>query len=782
MKLKSTAIVTAITMILNLSSCQKEKDPVISIIPQPLSVTQTTGVFRLTSGLKIVVQDRVALADQTAFLKSRLKAATGFNPEIVKKSSGKVISLQVESGLEGTLGKEGYALTVSKKDVKILAAFPAGLFYGIQTLFQLLPPEIYADKVTEGVRWNLPMVKITDKPRFVWRGFLLDVSRHFFPPSYIYHVLDYMAMHKLNRFQMHLTDDQGWRIEIKKYPRLTEVGAWRVNREDKNWGSREVQKPGEKATDGGFYTQEDIRKFVAYAAQRNIVIIPEIEMPAHTTAALAAYPEYSCTGKPLTVLPGGIWPCNNIYCAGKEVTFTFLQDVLTEVIALFPSEYIHIGGDEADKSQWTACPACQKRMKAQGLRNEKELQSYFIQRIEKFLNSQGRKLIGWDEILEGGLAPNAAVMSWRGTEGGIAAAKAGHPVVMTPTSHCYFDYYQGNPESEPPGIGGFLPLEKVYSFDPVPQGLTSEEAKMVLGAQANLWTEYVSDSSHADYMTFPRLSALAEICWTSPGHKNFDDFSVRLTEQLKRFDVLGIKYSKSFSSVDIVTGYDQEKNQVEVLLKSGFPGTEIHYSLDGSDPRQSTLIYTGPVVIKETTVIKALAFQNGKPLSAVNERKIRVHLATGKPVTYTNPYSDKYTGGGKFALVNGIRGANNLSDGSWQGFEGNDLIADIDLGSVQTIKKLTVGALQATGSWIFLPTRVDFSLARDPGSFTPAGTVNNTIDPKDANRQIHDFSVDVQSQQARYIRVTAKNIGKCPDWHAGKGNPAWLFVDEIIVE
>ncbi|TSA38502.1 MAG: beta-N-acetylhexosaminidase [Porphyromonadaceae bacterium] len=542
---KSAAFVTAIAMMFNLLSCQKEKDPVISIIPQPLNVTQTTGIFKLTPNVKIVVKDEPGPSDQAAFLKSRIQSATGFDPQIVKKSSGKRISLQIESGLEGTLGTEGYSLSVSKREVKILAATPAGVFYGIQTLLQLLPPDIFANKVIEGIKWNIPLVQITDKPRFVWRGFLLDVSRHFFPASYMYDVLDYMAMHKLNRFQMHLTDDQGWRVEIKKYPKLTEVGAWRVNREDQHWNSREVQKPGEKATYGGFYTQDDIRKFVAYAAQRNIVIIPEIEMPAHTTAALASYPEYSCTGSPLTVLPGGIWPCNNIYCAGKEETFTFLQDVLTEVIALFPSKYIHIGGDEADKSQWTKCPLCQKRIKAEGLKNEKELQSYFIRRIEKFLNSQGRQLIGWDEILEGGLAPNAAVMSWRGTQGGIDAAKAGHPVVMTPTSHCYFDYYQGNPDSEPLAIGGYLPLEKVYSFDPVPQGLSADEAKMILGAQANLWTEYVADTSHANYMTFPRLTALSEVCWTSPGQKNYDDFSLRLTRQLQRFDAMEIKYSKA---------------------------------------------------------------------------------------------------------------------------------------------------------------------------------------------------------------------------------------------
>lgn len=782
MNLKNAILVTNLLMIISLISCQKVADPVISIIPQPLSIVQKSGVFRLSSSVKIVVNDETTLSGQTQFLANRIHKATGFNLKTVKESSGKSIRLQVETGLNGTLGTEGYSLSVSKGEVKILAASPAGVFYGIQTLLQLFPPEIYSDKVADGIKWNLPLVQITDKPRFPWRGFLLDVSRHFFPASYIYDVLDYMAVHKLNRFQMHLTDDQGWRIEIKKYPELTDVGAWRVNREDRHWNSRELQKPGESATYGGFYTQDDIRKFVAYAAQRNIVIIPEIEMPAHATAALAAYPGNSCTGSPLTVLPGGIWPCNNIFCAGKEETFSFLQDVLTEVIALFPSEYIHIGGDEADKSQWTICPACQKRIKAEGLKDEKELQSYFIRRIEKFLNSQGRQLIGWDEILEGGLAPNAAVMSWRGTEGGIAAAKAGHPVVMTPTSHCYFDYYQGNPELEPLAIGGYLPLEKVYSFDPVPPGLSAAEAKMVLGAQANLWTEYVADSSHANYMAYPRLTALSELCWTSPGQKNFDNFSVRLIQQLKRFDSMGLNYSRSFSAVNIITGFNADKGLIEVTLKSGFSGTEIHYSIDGTDPQQSTLIYTGPLLLNETAVIKAVAFLNGKPISAVTERKVVVHLATGKTVSYNNPFSGKYTGGGNFALVDGIRGSINLSDGSWQGFEGCNLIATIDLGSVQNIRKISLGALQSGGSWIFFPTQTGFRLGVDPGKFDDVGEVMNKIDPRDANRQIQNFSVEIPPTPARYIQVIAKSMGTCPSWHAGKGNDSWMFFDEIIVE
>jgi hexosaminidase len=782
MNIKSSTLIASLIMITCLFGCQTNHDPIISIIPQPLQVQQSPGFHNISPKTKILISDEQNLSGQASFLKNRILAATGYDLEIVKESKSKCIRMEVESGLNGTLGSEGYSLTVTKKGIKILASTPAGVFNGIQTLLQLFPVEIYSDKPNKEIKWNLPIVHITDKPRFAWRGFMLDVSRHFFPASYIYEVLDYMAIHKLNRFQMHLTDDQGWRLEIKKYPKLTEVGAWRVDREDRHWNSREVQQSGEKATYGGFYTQEEIRKFVEYAAQRNIVIIPEIEMPAHSTAALAAYPEFTCTGKPLTVLPGGIWPCSNIFCAGKEETFAFIEDVLMEVLALFPSEYIHIGGDEADKSEWIKCPTCQKRIKVEGLKDEKELQSYFIRRIEKFLNSQGRQLIGWDEILEGGLAPNAAVMSWRGTQGGIDAARAGHPVVMTPTSHCYFDYYQGNPELEPLAIGGYLPLEKVYSFDPIPQGLSADESRMILGAQANLWTEYIADSTHADYMTFPRLTALAELCWTSPGQKNFDDFSKRLSHQLSRYEVLGINYSKSYSAVDITTGFNPDSKLVEVSLKSGFPGIEIRYTLDGSDPIQSQQIYNGPFETKESTIIKSVAFLDGKPLSTVSEKRVMIHLATGRPVTYEKQWSSSYPGGGEFSLVNGIRGTINLSDGNWQGFEGVDLVVEIDLGSTQSVKKLTVGTLQAIGSWVFFPSQAELSIATEPGNFTEVGSVQSSVDPKESTRKIQDFIIEISPVQARFLRVKVKNIEKCPDWHAGNGNPAWLFVDEIIVE
>jgi hexosaminidase len=779
---KLLCAVSLLSSILMVTGCDDNKTSAPVIIPQPENISISAGAVTITSAFSITVSAALELSSQAAFLSERLKTAAGLELKILTGKSEKAINLMLDPGLKEALGIEGYKLDAAGSEVTITGTSHAGVFNGIQTLFQLLPTEIYSDKPVEGIRWSLPSVSITDKPRFEWRGYMLDVSRHFFPAAHIYRVIDQMAMHKLNVLQLHLTDDQGWRIEIKKYPKLTDVGAWRVNREDKHWNSREAQKPGEKADYGGFYTQEDIRSFVKYAAERNITIVPEIEMPAHSTAALAAYPEFSCTGEPLYVLPGGIWPCNNIFCAGKEETFTFLQDVLSEIIELFPSKYIHIGGDEADKSQWEKCPLCQKRMKAEGLKDEKELQSYLIERVEVFLNSKGRDLIGWDEILEGGLAPNAAVMSWRGTEGGIEAAKSGHKVVMTPTSHCYFDYYQGAPEMEPLAIGGYLPLEKVYSFEPVPEELTPEEAKMVIGAQANLWTEYVATQEHADYMTYPRLAAISEVCWTRPELKNFGDFSVRLKTQLSRYGKAGINYSKSFSSVSISTAYNKEKNEITCELTTGFPGSEVRYTTDGSEPVTSSPLYQGPFKLKETCTIKAVAVVSGEVFSKVSEKKVLLHLATGRPISYTFGYSKKYAGEGDATVVNGIRGTTNFSDGSWLGFDGTDMICTIDLGSEVTIQRIATGALQAPGSWIFFPTGIDYWYSLDGKGYDGLGTVANSEGTDSPERQLQDFSLTFNPVKARYIQVIAKNLGMCPPGHAGAGNRCWMFLDEIVVE
>jgi hexosaminidase len=509
--LMKTTYIFLLFLLISLSFSQNN----IAIIPKPQNTLAGKGSFYITT--KTYIQ-----ADENSFeanyLKEALQIQTGLNLKITSKNNSKNIHLVLLEPKIANFNKELYEIVVSDSEIVISALTNQGLFYGIQTLLQMVPFE----KKNEIA---IPWIKISDAPKYAWRGMHLDVCRHYFPITFIKKYIDYLAHYKMNTFHWHLTEDQGWRIEIKKYPKLTEVGAWRN-------GSMIGRYDDQKIDDikyGGFYTQEEIKEVVAYASKRHITIVPEIEMPGHSLAALAAYPELSCTGGPFEV--GKKWGVfDDVYCP-KEETFTFLENVLSEVLALFPSEYIHIGGDECPKTRWKSCAHCQKIIKEKGLKDEHELQSYFIQRIEKFVNNKGRKIIGWDEILEGGLAPNAAVMSWRGTEGGIAAAKQKHYVVMTPGSHCYFDHYQGKPENEPLAIGGFTSLEKVYNFNPMPKELILEEQKYILGAQANVWTEYILTPEQVEYMIMPRMSALAEVLWGTANPENFIDFKTRLQAQ-----------------------------------------------------------------------------------------------------------------------------------------------------------------------------------------------------------------------------------------------------------
>lgn len=517
---------------------------VISIIPAPVRMEMRGGVvspeapdsdsiFQLTPETKIVANEKTKeLANQ---LQKMLSPATGYPLKILDNAPDNAIYLKLDPSLKN-LGSEGYKLSTDGASARITAADKPGLFYGMQTLRQLLPAAIFKSEPVQGVQWLVPSVTIEDAPRFQWRGMHLDACRHFMPKEFVKKYIDLLAIHKMNQFHWHLTDDQGWRVESKKYPKLTEVGAWR---KETVIGKNSGKYDG--TPHGGFYTQDDIREIVAYAKQRFITVVPEIEMPGHSMAALAAYPELSCTGGPFEVRTK--WGVEGeVYCAGNDKVIQFQKDVLTEVLALFPSEYIHIGGDECPKGRWKTCPKCQARIKAEGLHDEHELQSWFIKQIDSFLVEKGRRLVGWDEILEGGLAPGATVMSWRGQKGGIAAAQAGHDVVMAPNSHTYFDHYQGNKKTEPLAIGGFLPLEKVYSYDPIPAVLTAEQAKHILGVQAQLWSEYIPTVSHAEYMAYPRGSALAEAAWSPVANKDFEAFYARLETHLKRLEHLSVNY------------------------------------------------------------------------------------------------------------------------------------------------------------------------------------------------------------------------------------------------
>lgn len=508
----------------------------VKIVPEPAKVVNADGVFVLNEKTPILVnEDNPELKQIAGFLTDHLSDFYGLKAsvDVADSPQKRAIFIGIDKSLN--LGKEAYNLSVTPKQIVLKASAPNGLFYGVQTLIQLLPPS--RQQLSEAV---FPAVEIEDAPRFSWRGMHLDVGRHFMPVDFVKKYIDYIAMNKMNVFHWHLTEDQGWRIEIKKYPKLTEIGS---KRKETLIGHAHESNEYDGTPYGGFYTQDEIKDVVAYAKARYVTVVPEIELPGHALAALASYPELGCTGGPYEVATTwGVF--DDVYCAGKENTFKFLEDVISEVMPLFPGEYFHIGGDECPKTQWKKCPYCQARMKKEGLKNEHELQSYFVQRIEKFLNEHGKKMIGWDEILEGGLAPNATVMSWRGEEGGIAAAQAHHNAVMTPGNYCYFDHYQADPKTQPFAIGGLTPLKEVYEYEPIPKELSAEEGKYILGAQGNVWTEYMKTPERVEYMVFPRIAALAEVVWSPKDTRNYDDFMNRMQDEVKRYDALGINYCK----------------------------------------------------------------------------------------------------------------------------------------------------------------------------------------------------------------------------------------------
>jgi len=770
---RRTFLILPLMVVMFFSGCKTSTDE-ISLIPIPVEMNFAGAGFTIKPATKLVYNDtelEVISAISSELWKTYL--GFGLQEEFAQTAPSNAVVFTINDIYDETIGDEGYRIDINANGLVVTANKPAGILYGSQTVYQLISTHAHG---------RLPGLQITDYPRFGYRGLHLDVSRHFHPIEFIYKLIDQMAKHKLNVFHWHLIDDQGWRLEIKKYPKLTEVGAWRVDMSHLHWDARPLTTDRENATYGGYYTQDEIRELVAYAADRNITVMPEIEMPAHVMSALAAYPELSCTGENLGVPPGGVWPITHIYCAGNDDVFEFLENVLLEVMEMFPSEFIHIGGDEADKTEWKSCPKCQARIRNEGLADEEELQSYFITRIEKFLNSHGRRLMGWDEILEGGLAPNATVMSWRGEAGGIKAAQMGHNVVMTPVSHCYFDYYQGDPDLEPTAFGGFTTLAKVYSYEPIPAELTPQEGKLVLGAQANLWTEHISESSHAEYMIFPRLAALAEVVWSPAGHRDWGDFSRRMQTHYERYAKQDINYALSAFQVRAVPEVNLDNRSLRITLETEVYDPEIRYAVDGSEPNARSPLYTGPFEIDRTATVKAVVFENGRSMDQVMKREYFLHKAFAGDIELEYPNSPQYDAHGEHSLVNGIRGTRSFSDGNWKGFRGNDLVSTIDLGESASIERISVDALQTFGSWIFLPKWVSFEVSPDGTDFYLLDKVENEYDIYDPERTIRIYSTQTPADDIRFVRVTVKNQGICPPGHSGEGQPAWLFVSEIIVE
>lgn len=771
-----SAVFCLLTALLLLSSCSKETVVAnYEVIPLPNSIEKKEGIpFVMDNSTVITYPAGNEKLKRTAeFLSEYLKLSTGMALTVSDEEASKnYISLKADYPNDN---KEAYNLVVDTEQITINGASEAGTFYGVQTLRK----SIAAD--SDGKIISLPPVEIIDYPRFGYRGMHQDVSRHFFSVEFVKKYIDILALHNVNRLHWHLTDDQGWRIEIKKYPELTKIGSQRKHTViGKNTGEYDG------TPHGGFYTQEEIKDVVKYAEERFITVIPEIDMPGHMLAALATYPELGCTGGPYEVEPTwGVF--EDVLCAGNEKTYEFVENVLAEVIELFPSHYIHIGGDECPKTKWKECPKCQAKIKQEGLKadtkhsKEDALQSYFISRVEKYVNSKGREIIGWDEILEGGLAPNATVMSWRGMEGGIAAAKEKHNAIMVPTSYCYFDYYQSkDTKGEPFGIGGFVPVEKVYSLEPVPAELNDEEKKYIIGTQANLWAEYISTPEHAEYMLLPRLAALSEVQWMQPEKKNYEQFLTRFGQLAVAYDVLGYNYAKHIFDIRPEITSDAEKGSVNIVLKT-INNASVYYTTDGTEPTEKSTQYTAPIDLKESVTLKAMAVYPDRK-SNVYSQSFVFSKATLKPVKLTTPPTKNYTYGGAAALVDGIRGGEVYNDGTWIGFKGKNIDAVIDLGEETDISSVKVGTFVAVNDWIFGATSLWVAVSKD-GVFYDKVAENTFFEsPQGFPAQRVNVEAKFDTKKARYVQIIISGPQKVPDWHPGKGQQPFLFIDEIQIQ
>ncbi|QAA82412.1 beta-N-acetylhexosaminidase [Aequorivita sp. H23M31] len=741
----------------------------IVLIPKPQQMEIHNGTFTIDKNTSFYFEPQFEIAGN--FFNEFLQKGAGFKLPSKSKKKAQII---IEK--DGNQPSEGYFLDISDSKINIKASDASGAFYAIQTLRQLLPTSLERPLSAgeENSTLSVPQLTITDFPKFQYRGMHLDVARHFFDKEFVKKYIANLAMLKMNKFHWHLTEDQGWRIEIKKYPELTSKGAFREETRIGHYEDKPIRYDGKRY--GGFYTQEDIKEVIAFAKTQNITIIPEIEMPGHAQAAISAYPELGCTGEQIPVATTwGVF--EDIFCP-KEETFTFLENVLTEVMDLFPGEYIHIGGDEAPKLRWKNCAHCQQLIKEKNLKNEDGLQSYFIHRIEEFVNSNGKKIIGWDEILEGGLAPNATVMSWRGVEGGIEAAKQHNQVIMTPVSHAYLDYYQSENLDEPTAIGGFLPLKKVYSLNPIPQELSEEEGKYILGAQANLWTEYIPTEKQAEYMVFPRILAMSEVVWSGPS-KNFDkdypDFFSRVEEFMPRLDALNINYANYLYEVE---GEIIKKNgKVYYELTTPTKGKEIRYSINDSEEQ----IYTEPISITENSEINANVYKDDEKLGRGFNEKINYHKGITGNIKINVEPNPAYAAGGKEALINGISGSEKrYGDKEWLGFWGDDLEITIDLGEEMELSSLKTRFFNSPGVWIYAPKELHITCTNTRGE-----EVYLSKEIKASNKNLIDFKQELKSLKnlkPRYIKLTIPNYGMIPDGLQGAGHRAWTFIDEIVIE
>ena len=757
-----------------LASCQSSVEQAdYQVIPMPHEIVAAQGSpFVLKSGVKILYPEGNAQMQRNAeLLAEYLKTATGKDFAVEAGTEGKdaiVLALDVDNK-----NPEAYELKVAGEGVTVKGATEAGVFYGIQTLRKSLP-------VAVGANISLPAVDIKDAPRFAYRGAHFDTSRHFFTVDEVKTYIDMLALHNMNRMHWHFTEDQGWRIEIKKYPKLTEIGSKR---------SETVIGKNSGKYDGvpheGFYTQEEAKEIVKYAAERFITVIPEIDIPGHMQAALASYPELGCTGGPYEVWK--MWGVSeDVLCIGNDQSLKFLEDVFAELIEIFPSEYIHIGGDECPKVRWAQCPKCQARIKQLGLKSdakhtkEERLQSYVISHVEKFLNEHGRQIIGWDEILEGGLAPNATVMSWRGEGGGIEAAKQHHDVIMTPNTYLYFDYYQSkDTDNEPLAIGGYLPVERVYSYEPMPKSLTPDEQKYIKGVQANLWTEYIPTFSHAQYMVLPRWAALAEVQWSAPEKKDYANFLSRLPRLIQWYDAEGYNYAKHVFDVTAEFTPNTTDGTLDITLNT-LDDAPIHYTLDGSEPTAASPRAEGVVKVKENAVFSAKALRPTGDSRVLTE-KICFSKSSMKPIVANQPVNNQYKFKGESTLVDGLKGNGNYKTGRWIAFFKNDMDVTIDLQQSTEISRVALSTCVEKGDWVFDARGLTVEVSADGKNFTKVASESYPAMKEDDKNGVYHHELTFDPVQARYVRVIAPTEQSMPAWHGGKGSPAFLFVDEIEI-
>lgn len=763
-------ILTAFCLLLAGGIFQPAAADNLPVVPRPLNMSVGEGSFLFKPTTTFGVENAAQLKMVSAFAE-RFGASAGFVPAVSIGNNSADVTFVTDS----SLSSEAYSLKVTADGITVKAADNSGFFYALQTLRQLLPAAIDGKTATDEPM-KVPVMEITDSPRFGYRGVMVDVSRYFLPKADLLKVIDVAAMLKLNKLHLHLVDDNGWRIEIEKYPLLTQVGAWRVKR-DEPFPDRRCQQEGELTPVGGYYTKDDIREIVAYAADRQMEVIPEIEMPAHTNSSLAAYPELACpvVDIPITVLPGlGVKNSRIVYCAGNDSVFSFLEDVIDEVIELFPSKYIHLGGDEASKYYWEKCPKCQARMKTEGIEHIEELQSYFMRRMSKYVQSKGKEVMGWDELTNSTLPDDVIIFGWQGLgKAALKAAEQGHRFVMTPARVLYLIRYQGPQWFEPLTYFGNNTLKDVYNYEPVQSDWKPEYADLLMGVQGSLWTEFCNSPEDVNYLLYPRLMALADVAWTPKETKDWQGFLKGVDNVLPHLDAMGVGYARSMYNIDHKVTPDNGKLSVEMSCIR--PDVEIRYTTDGSEPTAGSKLYKSPVTVKKDGVLKAATFMGGEQKGMTLKLDLRFNKATGKNVITKN---DK-----TYALTNGLRGSDRHSDFEWAGWYAQDASFTVDLGKRMDVSSVTLGNVTNSAMGVHQPAVVRLSVSDDNKTFRTVKEL--TISTEEVFRHrwaIEDILLNGFKAKARYLKIDATNPGKCPVGDVREGQDVWMYFDEIIVK